>query len=66
MLKIELDTHDEVLVLEVLAMASVRYHTLVGYAEDQGDQSRLSYYKKHKTFCDELSDQIINRIGRCL
>lgn len=65
MIKIELDTHDEVVMLEVLSMASVRYHTLAGYAEDQGDPRRQSYYNQLKTFCDDLSDQIIHKIGRC-
>ena len=65
MTTIKLDAHDEIVMLECLSMASTRYHTLAGYAEDHGDLGRQKYYNQLKTFCDELSDQIIHHIGRC-
>lgn len=64
-MKIILDESDRSKLLEVLAMASGRYHVLAGYAQDQGDEYRFRFYNHKKQFCDELSDQILNIIGRC-
>lgn len=63
--KLILDDTDRAQLLEVLALASTKYHALEGYALDKGHDSMAVHYKMNKIFCDDLSDQIINRIGRC-